>query len=271
MHVSVRGASAEPRAGRLRVLLAALALSAGRPVSNSRLATAVWGDDPPYYPRRSLHTYVNRLRGVLGDQLIGTRPDGYALETAPERVDVLQFGHLLDGLDAVDDMHERRRRLDAALALWQGDPFQDLRSMWLESVVAPGLTERRLAAIEARVDLDLVQGRDAGLAQLWELSALHPLRESLWSRLLVLLSRAGRPGEALAQYEIIRARLADELGTDPASDLRAVHAGLLAGTVPWPVEPDGGQAVPAGRVHHEADRGDAAGWPAPRHRPDGVS
>jgi hypothetical protein len=38
---------------------------------------------------------------------------------------------------------------------------------------------------------------------------------------------AGKP--ALAQYETIRRRLAEELGADPGPELREIHAGLLAG------------------------------------------
>ena len=69
-------------------------------------------------------------------------------------------------------------------------------------------------------------------ARLNELLARHPLRESLWLRLLVALHRSGRRAEALERYQAIRVRLADELGVDPGSELRRVYADLLADRVP---------------------------------------
>jgi tetratricopeptide (TPR) repeat protein len=66
----------------------------------------------------------------------------------------------------------------------------------------------------------------------------HPLRESLWLRLLRVLEAVGRPAQALEQYEVIRRRLAEELGADPSPELRQIHAGLLGGAGPT------GRAVP---------------------------
>jgi DNA-binding SARP family transcriptional activator len=46
------------------VLLAVLAMSAGRPVGADRLAGLLWDDDRPEHPRASLHTVVARLRTI---------------------------------------------------------------------------------------------------------------------------------------------------------------------------------------------------------------
>jgi tetratricopeptide (TPR) repeat protein len=108
-----------------------------------------------------------------------------------------------------------------------------MRSAWLEDSEAPRLVEGYLAAVERRVDLDLADGRHGELvAQLQELVARYPLRESLWVRLLVVLDRGGRQAEALERYETIRVRLAEELGADPGPDLQRIHADLLAGREP---------------------------------------
>jgi hypothetical protein len=56
-------------AGRLRAVLAVLALSAGR---------------------GSVQTYMARLRSALGAEAIGSTPAGYVLRTDPDRVDALQ-------------------------------------------------------------------------------------------------------------------------------------------------------------------------------------
>ncbi|MGQ0573966.1 MAG: ATP-binding protein, partial [Pseudonocardia sp.] len=58
---------------------------------------------------------------------------------------------------------------------------------------------------------------------------------------------AGRPAAALAGYERVRARLADDLGTDPAETTRALHAEILRGDAGRP-EPPARATRLAGRV-----------------------
>jgi DNA-binding SARP family transcriptional activator/Flp pilus assembly protein TadD len=245
LRVSLAGRAIELPAGRLRALLAVLAMSAGHLVLTDRLATAVWGTDPRVDPRANVRTNVKRLRRALGvaEQLIVARPGGYLLAIEPDQVDALQFGRLLDDAVVAPDPAAERSLLTAALALWRGTPFDGIRSDWLEQSVAPALHERYLTALERRIDLDLEGGLHPDPIELAQVAERHPLRESLWVRLLRVLEAAGRPAEALQRYETIRRRLADELGADPSPELRQVHADLLAGR-PYPA----GGPSPSGRL-----------------------
>ena len=244
LRVSVAGRPVELPAGRLRVLLAVLAMSAGRTVPTDRLATAVWGTDRGGDPRANVRTNVMRLRRALDvaeGQPIVARPGGYLLAVQPDQVDALRFGRLVDEAAAAGDRAAERSRLVAALALWRGTPFDGVRSDWLEQSVAPALQERYLTGVERLVDLNLASGwppdpanatGPVGLAGLTELAERHPLRETLWARLLRVLEAAGRPAEALERYETVRLRLAEQLGADPSPELRQVHADLLTGRAP---------------------------------------
>ena len=83
---------------------------------------------------------------------------------------------------------------------------------------AARLTELYLSAREEQVDLELAAGRHAEvIADLEALTAQHPLRERLHSRLMLALYRAGRQGDALAAYQ--RAR--DVLDAEGWASLRA--------------------------------------------------
>jgi DNA-binding SARP family transcriptional activator len=231
--VTAEGRPITPTPGRLRALLAALAMSAGRPVPVGRLAEAVWDDDPPENARRSLTTYVTRLRAALGSQAIVTSPGGYVLRTDPEQVDAVRFLRLVGDLRRRPALSDREALLEAALRLWRGAPFEGVPSSWLATTLAPRLVEAYLATAERRIDLDIGRARYTDLvAELTELTCRHPLRESLWLRLVVVLDRAGCAAEALARYERMRAHLADELGADPGPELRRAHADLLAGRRP---------------------------------------
>jgi DNA-binding SARP family transcriptional activator len=221
-------------AGRLRAVLAVLALSAGRVVSVDHLAAGVWADgDPPGNVRRSVQTYMSRLRSALGAGTIDSTPAGYVLRTDPERVDALRFVTLVNAASAASDTVTRRARLAEALKLWRGTPFEGVPSGRLEESETPWLLERYLTALEWRLDLDISAGRHGDLiVELCELTARHPLRESLWARLLVVLDRSGRRADALARYETMRARIATDLGVDPDPTLQRIHTDLLTRRTP---------------------------------------
>lgn len=230
---------------KLRVLLVTLALAAGKPVPVDRLGAALWDDDDlPDHLRRAVQTYVTRLRGVLGPGAIVTEPVGYRLDVDPDRVDALRFVRLLDPSGPGPGPDGERGRLDAALALWRGDPFDGAWSgRW--DRLRDELVERYLAAVERRVDLDLLEGRHGDVVpQLRQLTGTHPLREPLWERLLTALAASGRRAEALASYESVRRHLAAELGTDPGPALQQIFGDLLTEARPAPSLPSAPAVVP---------------------------
>ncbi|TDB97245.1 AfsR/SARP family transcriptional regulator [Nonomuraea longispora] len=225
-----RGSTAiDVSSNRLRTMLAALALSASNTVTVEQLAFALWPDDPPAHQRRSVQTYVSRLRRVLGPAAIRTVRGGYRLDADPDDVDVLRFHRLLARAAASRGTRAERERLEEALALWRGAPFGGLPSSTLCGPKAVRLVEQRLSAVERWIDLGLAEGRHNELvAEVQELALRHPLREPLWERLLLTLGRCGRQAEALAMYERLRHRLADDLGVDPSPELQRRHLSLLA-------------------------------------------
>lgn len=210
--------------GRMRSLLAALALAPGRVVSVEVLARAVWGDDQPSRVKGSLQTAMTRLRQNVGQQAVATTPGGYRLVAAETDVDT--FHRLL--AEAVGTDKERALLADA-VALWRGEPLDGVDSTVLRSEYVPRLEERFLTAVERRVDLDLAAGHGPDVcAELRQLTARFSLREPLWERLIRALAGAGRTAEALAAYADCRRLLADELGVEPNARLRRLHLDLLA-------------------------------------------
>jgi DNA-binding SARP family transcriptional activator len=214
--------------GRLRASLAVLALEAGRPVSVERVARGVWSDELPVHVRKSVQTQIMRLRRLLGNDRIRTEPGGYLLDIRPDDVDVVRFGRLVSAVAAETEVEEQRLLLAEALTIWRGTPFEGVGSRWLDEVEAERMVELYLGAQERWVDLELAVGRyGAVVADLRELTARFPLREALWSRLLLALRRSGRCAEALGCYESVRLMLADELGVDPGPELRRQYGELL--------------------------------------------
>ena len=136
-----------------RSVVAALALTPGRPVSADALADLVWGGEPPRTAQGSLHAYLSGLRRVLepgrpvrgAASVIETTDHGYVLRVPATSVDAHAFaeevratGRVLAPLASQfdtgpgPDWPTREAvvaavdRLDAALATWAGEPYADL-------------------------------------------------------------------------------------------------------------------------------------------------
>ncbi|GHE82530.1 ATP-binding protein [Streptomyces fumanus] len=229
---------------RLRALLAALALRAGRTVPAGLLADEVWGADPPADTAGALQALVGRLRRALGADAVASADGGYRLTAAPDDVDLHRFEKLADeGARALADGDPAKAAvvLDDALALWRGPVLADLPDRTAE---AARWETRRLDALRARHTAALDLGHaERSLPELTALCDAHPLDEPLQALRLRALRDTGRTAEALAGYEEVRRHLADRLGTDPGPALRALHTELLspepdAGTPPGPRVPD---------------------------------
>src|ERR1700722_15744389 len=151
------GAAVRLLRGRPGVLLAVLAMSAGRPVGADRLAGLLWDDDRPEHLRASLHTVVARLRRMVPG-VVGTVGDGYLLDISPDHVDLLRFRRLAREAGEADDRASALGLFDQALDLWRGEPFVDLGSAALTRDVVPGLTDEYLSAVQRRAAPGLAGG-----------------------------------------------------------------------------------------------------------------
>ena len=259
VQVSVDGVPVTFNGVRMRTLVAVLAVSAGEAVSVDALARRLWGDDLPDQVRQSMQAMISRLRRAVGADVVQTSGTSYRMTVPADQVDVLRFEREVREASDAD-------AITTALTAWTAQPFLDTESDWLTTTVLPGLEELRLDAIERRADLISEPSAEL-LAELRQLTGEHALRESLWVRLLRAHVRAGRPAEALGLYDVIRSRLADELGVGPGAELQALHTELLATdavlhataeAIP-PDEPTVPRSLPAevadfiGREHELAD------------------
>ncbi|MEV7191480.1 BTAD domain-containing putative transcriptional regulator [Streptomyces sp. NPDC093510] len=222
---------------RLRALLTALALHAGRPVPAPALVDEVWAGEPPADAVGALQALVGRLRRALGADAVVSVDGGYRLGARPDDVDVFRFDRLVgEGGRALADGDAAKAAsvLDDALALWTGEPLADLPERTAD---AARWRARHLDAHRARMTAALALGEgERVLPELTGLCDAHPLDEPLQALRLRALRDAGRAAEALAAYDGVRRALAERLGADPGPELIALHEELLRGVAaPAPV------------------------------------
>jgi len=241
----------------LPVVLATLLLNANRVVSVDRLADSLWGDEAPLAARRLVHGCVAELRRALrtdpgggtggGPDIAGstsggpvvTRPPGYLIEVPPGDLDLDAFTELTDTVrellrqPTTVALEQAGGLLRDALALWRGPALDGVALHGFEGELA-ALEERRLAALEERIDVDLRLGRHAALiGELQAHAQAHPLRERAWVQLMLALAGNHRQADALAAYQQVRGVLVDQLGIEPGASLRALQQTILAGDDPF--------------------------------------
>ena len=235
LEVVVGARSVELGGPKPRRLLAKLLLQHGEVVSVDRLIDAVWEHGPPAGAEATLRTHVANLRRSLLaaglDELLVTRSPGYSLRVGPEQVDAARFERLVArGRAALERTaaEHAARQLREGLGLWRGDVLEDLDAPRFAEAQATRLAELRLVALEARIDADLALGRHRELVgELETLVDTHPLREHLWSQLMLALYRSGRQADALEAFRSLRTRLDDELGLTPGQALTDLQTAIL--------------------------------------------
>jgi DNA-binding SARP family transcriptional activator len=215
-----------PLPAKPRALLTLLLLHANSVVSMDRIVEDVWEGDPPETAVKAAQIYVSQLRKVVGERLESRAP-GYRLLVEDGEIDADRFEALL--IRAEDAPAEQAvALLDEALGLWRGAALAEFATTAFARDEASRLEERRLEAIEARIEAQLSLGRTApALAEAERLAREHPLRERPHELLMLALYRSGRQADALEVYRRLRERLDGELGLAPSPALRELETAIL--------------------------------------------
>lgn len=235
------------RSAKVRALLAYLAIEADKPHQREALAGLLWPDEPQEIARQNLRQSLYHLREALNqgpgirsqeseaddqrpvtsDQspfLLVTRPAVQFNRHSDQWLDVAEFLTRLD-----------QGQLEPAVALYRGDllkglyvPDSTLFDEWLV------VTRERLHHLALDALYQLAQRyQDQGQwtkaqAYAQQQLALEPWREEAYRQLMQVLALSGQRSAALAQYDLCRRSLEEELGVEPAAETTAVYERIKA-------------------------------------------
>ena len=229
--VEVDSATGQP-APRDRLVLDALAVRRGQPITAEGLADALWPEGRPASWAKVVQGCISRLRATLGSAAIETTDRGYRLVPGRVELDRDEFESLVEqGREHLHAGSPERAvsSLDRALRLWRGDPLTELLDWMPGRLEAARLDELRRGAEE-----DLLQARlDSGLhhdvvSEAVVLAGEQPWRERRWELLALAQYRSGRQRDALASIRTARRALGNELGLDPGSGLVELERAILS-------------------------------------------
>lgn len=245
-----------------QVVLALLAVNAGRVVTVDELVDEVWPDSPPASAVANVRSYAATLRRLLAavgySGMIGRHGHGYLFDLGWADYDLTAF---------------REGQAAGAAALRNGDPasavagLTEALDLWRGPMLAalprgPQLTARcltveedRLASVESLAEACLGVGdHTRAAALLREHVSLAPLRERGHELLMRALRAGGDTAGALRAYAEARSTLVGQLGVEPGPALRRLQQSILAATSEQgqphhgPAVPVPAGSVPAGRL-----------------------
>lgn len=220
-------------------VVARLALADGGTVSSDQLVGELW-ESPPETALGTLRANISRLRAAGLDGAIRGGRGGYALAIAAADVDVLEFRRAAEAALASGELAD----LEAADALWGGDPLRDVDAPFATTARA-ALEDLRRRAAEALAALRIESGDiPAALDSLVAVAAQHPLHEEPVRLLALALSRSGRSAEAIERIDAFAGSLAESSGLDVSPNLVALRLAILRH------DPEVGAAALAEVVRH---------------------
>lgn len=225
-----QGAPVGVRGLRRRALLLRLLIDANRVVPSDALIEDVWSGRPPNDAVGTLQSHISLLRRLLGPRLHSRRP-GYLLSVGEEELDarlfeaeVAQARICLEGANAARAASVLLETLDR----WRGQPLLDVSGLPWALPTTVHLEQLRFNAIELAAEALLLANRvDEAVALSRSGVEEQPLRERLWTHLMVGLSRQGRQADALRAYQRARSHLSDQLGIEPSPPLLALEDAIL--------------------------------------------
>lgn len=216
----IDGTSQPPKRVPTRELIAYLALHP-HGASRDELIEALWPAQDPKKTRRRLWDLATDARAALGDALIH-EGERYRLDRNKVQIDLDQLDQLLARTDADTDPD-----LDAALALWRGEPLEGADYIWAEAHIHRlratllGLLER---AGHARLESDDARG---ALQMAEQAIALDQFHEASWRLALQAEHTLGMRESITRRYDELAHALDEQLGLQPTRETRAIYRQLL--------------------------------------------
>ena len=239
VRVSIGGRPVGLPTTKSRAVLALLALNARTPVGLREMQERLWGSRPPPTAIAALRNNVSTLRKAFGDTSgarIETSDQSYALRVDPHSVDLelfdLRVAHATLALRA-GKPEEAADGFRDALAVWRGPALVDLVRAGYDWPEIRRLDERRLDALELRIEADLRQGRHREVAaELEWLMREYPGREGFYRQHIVAAEASGRGADAAETYVRARAAMLTHHGRPPTEVLEQAHRALLTRRAP---------------------------------------
>ncbi|MFZ2050599.1 MAG: BTAD domain-containing putative transcriptional regulator [Solirubrobacteraceae bacterium] len=217
----IEGTDRPPRRVRTRELIAYLALHPNG-ASRDELTDAIWPDQDPKKTRARLWESASDAKAALGDAWI-VDGDRYRLLRERLHIDLDELDQLLSS--RTDD--DEPQNLEAALALWRGEPLQGCDYAWADGHIHR-LQATLIGLLERAGHARLVYGDARGALQFAEQAiALDQFHEASWRLALQADHALGLRESITRRYDQLARSLDQQLGLQPTRETKLLYRQLL--------------------------------------------
>jgi LuxR family maltose regulon positive regulatory protein len=194
------------------------------PQTRDQILAIFWPDLPADKARKNFQVVKSQTKDPLGRTLI-VREDGrYSVELEPDCwFDKATFESLLAG------ENHRQARLEGAVRLYQGDFLADYDAEWCQTIRERLRLQFRNALVELGALYTDQNQFDCALETLMRAQEVDELYEPACHLLMQLYANKGDIPAALQQYSRLAARLNEQLGIEPGSEIQALYQALRNG------------------------------------------
>ncbi len=202
-------------------LLAYLALHPNG-ASRDELIEAIWPGQDPKRTRPRFWQSVTEARKAIGDAWVHSG-ERYQLDRAKVRVDLDNLDRLLTASRDESDPDA----LEAALALWRGEPLEGADYLWADGEIR-SLRATLVDLLERVGHVRLARGDVRGALQLAEQAiTLDGLHEPSWRLALQAEHSLGLRESITRRYDELTRSLDEQLGLEPARETKVIYRQLL--------------------------------------------
>lgn len=217
----IDGTKRPPKRIPTRELIAYLALHP-HGASRDELTEALWPAQDPKKTRPRLWESASDARAALGDAWI-VEGERYRLDRSKVRVDLDQ----LDALLASGESEAQPQMLEAALALWRGEPLEGSDYAWADGHIHR-LRATLIGLLERAGHARLERGDARGALQLAEQAiTLDQFHEASWRLALQADHALGLRESITRRYDELTRALDEQLGLQPTRETRVMYRDLL--------------------------------------------
>jgi predicted ATPase/DNA-binding SARP family transcriptional activator len=224
---------------RVRALLGYLLSSPGRTLSRKQAMELLWPDQEREIATGQLDRAVHSLRRILEparsrpatSRLLRLEDDQLILADARQiEVDADAFEDLLTRATATGDMGEAEQLLERAATLYGGDFLPEERTAEWAVARRQQLQQSRIKLLLLLADLRIArEALDSAIDPLDQLLTIDPTNEAAVQRLIVVLARLKRRGEAVRTYSRFASVLRQDYGASPSSETQALYEAVRRG------------------------------------------
>lgn len=212
-----------------------LLLQHHRAAHKDELIDLFWPDSQPREATHSLHVAISGLRRYLdpaeGSYVLLDAGHYQLNPDAPIDDDCTRFGQLIETAEQywrAGNAACARQAYADAIACYQGDYYLDDRDLLWAVAELERLLTRYLLALDRLGRILIMQRQPETAVECFQrLLERDSYREDAHCQLMLCYQQLGRRGEALRQYQVCAAILAQDLGLEPMPETQALYQRIV--------------------------------------------